>query len=84
MLFVSDAACCTLTLLTDICQWTIFCLRNVLENNLENQQVIRSLTKVGLAHNRRLTEAGFVVEETTDGKLRIVGKHNENAMPQRP
>lgn len=48
---------------------------------MENQQVIRSLTKVGLAPNNRLTEVGFVVEETADGKLRVVGKQNEDAIP---
>ena len=62
-----------------ICQWAIFCLRNVLENNLENQQVIRSLTKLGLASNTRLAEAGFVVEEMADGKLRVVGKPNKES-----
>ncbi|XP_046854290.1 ataxin-10-like isoform X2 [Xenia sp. Carnegie-2017] len=54
-----------------ICQWAIFCLRNVLENNLENQEVVRSLTKLGLAPNIRLAESGFVVEETKDGKIRV-------------
>ncbi|CAB4025665.1 Ataxin-10, partial [Paramuricea clavata] len=64
-----------------ICQWAIFCLRNVLENNQGNQQVIRSLTQLGLASNTRLAEAGFVVEETTDGKLRVVGKQNRDTAP---
>jgi hypothetical protein len=50
----------------------------VLENNLENQQIIRSLTKHGLASNTRLAEAGFVVEETADGKLRVVGIPNKD------
>ena len=68
----------TLTLLIDICQWAVFCIRNVLENNLENQQIIRSLTKHGLASNTRLAEAGFVVEETADGKLRVVGIPNKD------
>ena len=56
----------------------------MLEKNRENQEVIRSLTKLGLAPNSRLTEAGFVVEETADGKLRVAGKLNKDAMPGRP
>ena len=68
-------------IIIDICQWAIFCLRNVLENNQGNQQVIRSLTQLGLASNTRLAEAGFVVEETTDGKLRVVGKQNRDTAP---
>jgi hypothetical protein len=53
----------------------------VLESNQENQQVIKSLTKLGLASNTRLAEAGFVVEETADGKLRVVGKQTKDTLP---
>ncbi|XP_028405821.1 ataxin-10-like [Dendronephthya gigantea] len=61
-----------------ICQWAIFCLRNLLEDNHKNQDIIKSLTKLGMASNSRLTEAGFVVEETKDGKLKITGKQNQD------
>lgn len=64
--------------MTDICQWAIFCIRNLLEDNPENQDIIKSLAKLGLASNSRLAEAGFVVEETTDGKLKITGKQDQD------
>lgn len=32
-------------------EWSILAIRNLCENNLENQQMIRELTKVGDANN---------------------------------
>lgn len=45
---------------------------------MENQNVVRSLTKLGLATNTGLIEAGFLVEETVDGKISVVGKQNRD------
>lgn len=40
-------------------EWSILAIRNLCENNLENQEMIKSLTKVGEAENPLLKEFGI-------------------------
>ncbi|EDO47128.1 predicted protein [Nematostella vectensis] len=54
-----------------ICQWAVFALRNLLENNQANQQLIASLDNRGLASSDRIREFGVTVTETPDGTIRI-------------
>uniref|UniRef100_A0A8C6V1V2 Ataxin-10 n=1 Tax=Neogobius melanostomus TaxID=47308 RepID=A0A8C6V1V2_9GOBI len=49
-------------------QWAVFAIRNLLQNNLENQKLVASLEKCGVADYSRLRELGFQVEER-DGSL---------------
>ena len=59
------------TLVSDICQWAILAMRNVLENNQENQQVVAALNRQGLADNSRLQQFGVQLSETDDGKIKV-------------
>ncbi|XP_063072963.1 ataxin-10 isoform X2 [Engraulis encrasicolus] len=51
-----------------ICQWAVFAIRNILDNNMENQQVIQSLKRQGVADDSALRDMGFRLEER-DGNL---------------
>lgn len=47
-------------------EWGILAIRNLCENNLENQEIVHQLTRVGDAHNPVLNEFGI-----DDGIFRI-------------
>lgn len=49
-------------------QWTILAIRNLCEENLENQEVIRSSTKIGVMDNAILKEMGLTLQENENGK----------------
>ncbi|XP_037551600.1 ataxin-10 [Nematolebias whitei] len=51
-----------------ISQWAIFAVRNLLENNLQNQELVAGLERRGPADYSALRELGFLVEER-DGSL---------------
>ncbi|KAM9328635.1 ataxin-10 [Pholidichthys leucotaenia] len=51
-----------------ISQWAIFAIRNLLEHNTENQNVVASLECCGTADFSALRDLGFMVEER-DGNL---------------
>lgn len=49
-------------------QWTILAIRNLCEENLENQEVIRNSTKIGVMDNAILKEMGLTLQENENGK----------------
>uniref|UniRef100_A0A3Q1JG33 Ataxin-10 n=1 Tax=Anabas testudineus TaxID=64144 RepID=A0A3Q1JG33_ANATE len=51
-----------------ISQWAIFAIRNLLEHNTQNQELVASLERRGTADYSALKELGFLVEER-DGSL---------------
>ncbi|XP_067283264.1 ataxin-10 [Pseudorasbora parva] len=51
-----------------ISQWAVFAIRNILEHNLENQKLIQSLRRQGVADDTMLRDMGLRVEER-DGNL---------------
>ncbi|XP_073336320.1 ataxin-10 [Pagrus major] len=51
-----------------ISQWAIFAIRNLLEHNTQNQELVASLERRGSADYSALRELGFLVEER-DGSL---------------
>lgn len=51
-----------------ISQWAIFAIRNLLEQNTENQELVATLKCHGTADYSALRELGFLVEER-DGSL---------------
>ncbi|KAM4523897.1 ataxin-10 [Fundulus diaphanus] len=51
-----------------ISQWAIFAIRNLLENNSQNQELVASLERRGPVDYSALKELGFLVEER-DGSL---------------
>ncbi|XP_070785247.1 ataxin-10 [Enoplosus armatus] len=51
-----------------ISQWAIFAIRNLLEHNTQNQELVATLERRGTADYSALRELGFLVEER-DGSL---------------
>ncbi|KAL0962796.1 hypothetical protein UPYG_G00345580 [Umbra pygmaea] len=51
-----------------ISQWAIFAIRNILENNLENQELVAALERQGVADDSALRAMGYRLEER-DGNL---------------
>ncbi|KAG7203057.1 hypothetical protein KM043_010181 [Ampulex compressa] len=51
-----------------IMQWTILALRNLCEDNPENQGIIGKCTKVGVVDNEALKEMGVTLHEEEGGK----------------
>ncbi|XP_041933934.1 ataxin-10 [Alosa sapidissima] len=51
-----------------ISQWAVFAIRNILENNVENQEVLQTLKRQGVADDSALRDMGFRVEDR-DGSL---------------
>lgn len=49
-------------------QWIILAIRNLCEENLENQEVIRNSTKIGVMDNTILKEMGLTLQENENGK----------------
>ena len=56
----------------DICQWAIFAIRNLLENNKENQKIVSSMDPRGLADSSRLRQFGVEAVELDNGKIKLV------------
>lgn len=55
-----------------ICQWAIFAIRNLLENNKENQRIVSVMDCQGLADTSRLRELGFKTVELDNGRIKLV------------
>ena len=55
----------------------MFALRNVLQDNYKNQQIVASLDKRGLAENSRLRNFGIDVKQSDDGKVKLVRKKKD-------
>ncbi|XP_043487728.1 ataxin-10 isoform X3 [Polistes fuscatus] len=51
-----------------IMQWTILAIRNLCEDNVENQKHISTFTKIGVMENIFLKENGLTLQENEDGK----------------
>lgn len=51
-------------------QWAIFAIRNICEENLQNQTYIANLEKQGLAPNKLLSETQ-IETRLENGKIRI-------------
>lgn len=58
----------SLTITPVISQWAVFAIRNILENNVENQKLVQGLRRQGVADDSILRELGFCVQER-DGNL---------------
>lgn len=67
-IFLQKNSYCPLTYEIVISQWAIFAIRNLLENNTQNQNLVASLEQRGTADYSALKELGFLVEER-DGSL---------------
>ncbi|XP_029317498.1 ataxin-10 [Cottoperca gobio] len=52
-----------------ISQWAIFAVRNLLEHNTQNQELVAALERRGTADYSALKELGFLVEERDGGLL---------------
>jgi len=54
-------------------EWSIFAIKNITENNPENQEVIKQLKQEGIAPktNEELSKLGLSAELGKDGKVKI-------------
>ncbi|KAM7433059.1 Ataxin-10 [Porites harrisoni] len=55
-----------------ICQWAIFAIRNILQNNKENQDIVSSMDPRGLADTSRLRQFGVEAVELDGGRIKLV------------
>ena len=58
-------------------EWSVQAIRNVCENNLENQELIKSYVRIGVTQPTILEDLGLTVEVSDSGlKLRSAEKEN--------
>lgn len=57
--------------ISDLREYATVALRNILENNPENQKLIEELKPEQVVETDELKQMGIVPELTQDGKLRI-------------
>ncbi|XP_068702256.1 ataxin-10-like isoform X2 [Montipora foliosa] len=55
-----------------ICQWAIFAIRNILENNKANQDIVASIDRLGLADTSRLRQFGVDAVELDGGRIKLM------------
>mmetsp|Transcript_9934 Transcript_9934/g.11401 ORF Transcript_9934/g.11401 Transcript_9934/m.11401 type:complete len:81 (-) Transcript_9934:714-956(-) len=53
-------------------EWTVFAIRNLTEDNPENQKIIAELRIQGAVDTPILEKAGVKIELTDDGKPKLV------------
>lgn len=58
-----------------IIQWVILAVRNICENNPENQAVIADISKVGVVESAILQEMGLTLHDEGDKKIGIAPLH---------
>ena len=51
-----------------IMQWTILALRNLCEDNPENQEVVRNCSRIGVVESSALQEMGLALHEDEEGR----------------
>ncbi|XP_022913919.1 ataxin-10 [Onthophagus taurus] len=54
-----------------IIQWIVYALRNLCENNLENQKAISSITKLGVVDSETLNEIGITLSDDGSNCIKI-------------
>jgi ataxin-10 len=55
-----------------IIQWVVLAIRNLCENNLENQAVIASMTRKGAVDSSVLLEMGLTLHADGDSKIVVM------------
>ncbi|XP_049817060.1 ataxin-10 isoform X2 [Aethina tumida] len=55
-----------------IMQWSIFAIRNICENNVENQKIIGGLSKIGTVSNDVLKKSGITLHADGSNQVNIV------------
>jgi ataxin-10 len=72
--------CCSLTKLTVIMQWVILAIRNLCENNLENQAVIASMARKGTVDSSVLLEMGLTLHASDESKIILVPRDSTSSL----
>ncbi|GFG30051.1 hypothetical protein Cfor_01972, partial [Coptotermes formosanus] len=57
---------------TVIIQWVVLAIRNLCENNLENQALIASMTRKGVVDSSVLLEMGLTLHAGDDSKIVVM------------
>ncbi|XP_072178745.1 ataxin-10-like [Diadema setosum] len=52
-------------------EWAVLCIRNLCENNVENQAVIASMENQGVAGNKTISDLGIKAVLREDGKVSV-------------
>jgi ataxin-10 len=55
-----------------IIQWVVLAIRNLCENNLENQAVIASMTRKGTVDSSLLLEMGLTLQSDDESKIIVM------------
>jgi ataxin-10 len=63
-----------------IVQWVVLAIRNLCENNLENQAVIASMTRKGTVDSSVLREMGLTLHANDESKIIIVPRDGTSSM----
>jgi ataxin-10 len=72
--------CYSLTKLTVIMQWVVLAIRNLCENNLENQAVIASMTRKGTVDSSVLLEIGLTLHTSDENKIIVMPRDGMSSL----
>eukprot|EP01133_Synstelium_polycarpum_P020363 gene20363-24431_t len=59
---------------SDIKEWSIFAIRNLMEDNTENQALISQLRMQGVSNTEELEELGIKLSISEGGAVKFVNK----------
>jgi ataxin-10 len=59
-----------------IVQWVVLAIRNLCENNLENQSVIASMTHKGTVDSSVLLEMGLTLHASDENKIIVMPRNS--------
>lgn len=63
-----------------IMQWAVLAIRNLCENNLENQAVIASMTRKGTVDSSVLLEMGLTLHASDEGKIIVMPRDGVSSL----
>lgn len=61
-------------------QWVVLAIRNLCENNLENQAVIASMTRKGTVDSSVLREMGLTLHASDESKIIIMPRDSMSSL----
>jgi hypothetical protein len=61
-------------------QWAVLAIRNLCENNLENQAVIASMTRKGTVDSSVLLEMGLTLHASDESKIIVTPRDSMSSL----